>query len=94
MEFRAWSRRASTLNNSRFCAADTSEVGTSRHFAGLQNWVAIRGERTWPQLAASSTRSRKNDPTQTYPRRAKRSVVKALFGWPLRYRSHSLSQAV
>ena len=25
---------------------------------GLQNWVAIRAERTWPQLAASLTRSR------------------------------------
>ena len=22
----------------------------SRHFAGLQNWVAIRAERTWPNL--------------------------------------------
>ena len=37
-----------------------SPFGTSRHFAGLQNWVAIRAERTWPQLAPSSTRSRMN----------------------------------
>jgi hypothetical protein len=26
------------------------ESGASRHFAGLQNWAAIRAERTWPNL--------------------------------------------
>src|SRR6201986_3321307 len=38
--------------------SEPSTHGTSRHFAGLQNWVVIRAERTWTQLAANSIRSR------------------------------------
>ena len=30
--------------------SEPSTHGPSRHFAGLQNWVAIRAERTWPNL--------------------------------------------
>ena len=36
--------------------SEPSTHGTLRHFAGLQNWVAIRAERTWPNLLPTQLR--------------------------------------